>query len=93
MVEEGGEEHQSQRRMFIIPPTPESLLAKTFKKICVDELRGTNISMAVTERGGRRLGEELGCTVPGMSAKEHCKRENCFTCNLVSAQLGMCRRT
>ena len=21
--------------------------------------------MAVTERGGRRLGEELGCTVPG----------------------------
>ena len=41
--------------VFIIPPTPESLLAKTFKKICTEELKGTNISMAVTERGGRTL--------------------------------------
>ena len=77
--------------LFIIPPTPESLLAKTFKKICIEELKGTNIAMAVTERGGRRLAEELGCTVPGKSAKEHCKREKCFTCN--TGQLGMCRRT
>ena len=43
--------------VFIIPPTPQSLLAKTFKKICTEELKGTNITMAVTERGGRRLGE------------------------------------
>ena len=58
--------------VFIIPPTPQSLLAKTFKKICKEELKGTNISMAVTERGGRTLGQELGCRVPGKSenAKE-----------------------
>ena len=42
--------------VFIIPPTPESVLAKTFKKVCQGELKGTNILMAVTERGGRRLG-------------------------------------
>ena len=77
--------------VFIIPPTPGSLLAKTFKKICKEELKGTNISMAVTERGGRTLGQELGCRVPGKSAKEHCKREKCFTCN--TGQLGMCRKT
>ena len=77
--------------VFIIPPTPGSALAKTFKNICREELRGTNISMAVTERGGKRLGQELGCTVPGKSEKEHCKRETCFTCN--TGQLGMCRRT
>ena len=61
--------------VFIIPPTPESVLAKTFKKVCQGELKGTNILMAVTERGGRRLGQELGCTVPGKNEKEHCKRE------------------
>ena len=72
--------------VFIIPPTPGSVLAKTFKNICREELRGTNISMAVTERGGRRLGQELGCTVPGKSEKEHCMRETCFTCN--TGQLG-----
>jgi len=65
------------------PPTPKSLLAKTFKKICTEELKGTNISMTVTERGGRTLGQELGCRVPGNSEKEHCRREKCFTCNTV----------
>ena len=35
--------------VFIIPPTPGSALAKTFKNICREELRETNISMAVTE--------------------------------------------
>ena len=87
------EERGSQVRegVFIIPPTPGSLLAKAFKNICQEELRGTKISMAVTERGGRRLGQELGCTVPGKSDKEHCKRETCFTCN--TGQLGVCRRT
>ena len=46
--------------IFIIPPKHKSLLAKTMKKICQDELRGINISVGVTERGGRRLSEELG---------------------------------
>ena len=77
--------------VFIIPPTPGSALAKTFKNICREELRGTNISIAVTERGGRRLGQELGCTVPGKNEKEHCMRETCFTCN--TGQLGVCRKT
>ena len=77
--------------MLKIPSTPESVLAKTFKKVCQEEFKGTNISMAVTERGGRRLGQELGCTVPGKSEKEHCKREKCFACN--TGQLGVCRRT
>ena len=77
--------------VFIIPPTPDSVLAKAFKKICEEELRGKNISMAVSERGGRRLGQELGCTVPGQSLREHCRREKCFPCN--TGQVGACRKT
>ena len=77
--------------VFIIPPTPNSLLAKEMQKICEEELRGSNISMSVQERGGRRLGQELGITVPGGSSKDHCRREKCFTCN--TGQEGVCRRT
>ena len=77
--------------VIIIPPTPNSVLAKRMKKICQEELRGTNISMGVQERGGRRLGQELGVTVPGRSGREHCRREKCFPCN--SGQEGVCRRT
>ena len=77
--------------VFIIPPTPGSILAKAFKKICQEELKGSNIQMSVTERGGRRLGDELGVTVPGASSKEACMRQKCFPCN--SGQGGVCRRT
>ena len=97
-LEKGGRWYRREERgskvregVFIIPPTPESALAKTFKKICEEELRGTKISMAVSERGGRRLGQELGCTVPGQSTREHCRRERCFPCN--TGQVGMCRKT
>ena len=41
--------------VIIIPPTPNSILAKEMKKICEEELRGSNISLSVQERGGRRL--------------------------------------
>ena len=47
--------------------------------------------MCVTERGGRRLGDQLGTTAPGASSREHCRRDQCFTCN--TGQLGVCRRT
>ena len=50
-----------------------------------------DISLAVTERGGRRLGQELGATVPGKNEKKHCGREKCFACNTGSE--GVCRRT
>ena len=61
------------------------------KKICQEQLQGTNISMRVMERGGRTLGEELGCRVPGGSRREHCDREKCFPCN--TGTEGVCRRT
>ena len=77
--------------VFIIPPTPNSMLAKEMKRICDEELRGRQISMTVQERGGRRLGQELGMTVPARSSKEHCRRDNCFPCN--TGQEGVCRRT
>ena len=77
--------------VFIVPPTPNNLLAKELTRICQEELRGSNISMTVQERGGRRLGQELGVTVPGKSKKEHCLRVNCFPCN--SGQEGICRKT
>ena len=67
-----------------------SPLANTMKKICEEELRGTNISMSVQERGGRRLGQELEVTVPGRSSKEHCKRDKCFPCH--SGMEGVCRK-
>ena len=38
--------------IFIIPPTPSSVLAKAMKKICQEELKGTNISIGVSEREG-----------------------------------------
>ena len=75
--------------VFILPPTPNSQLAKELTRICQEELRGSYISMTVQERGGRRLGQELGVTVPGKSKREHCLRENCFPCN--SGQVGICR--
>ena len=53
--------------IFIVPPTPNSQLAKELKRICLEELKGSNISMTVQERGERRLGQELGVTVPGKS--------------------------
>ena len=77
--------------IFIVPPTPGGLLAKTLRRICQEELKGTSISMGVTERGGRRLGQELGCTVPGRSTREHCGREKCFPCG--TGMVGVCRRT
>ena len=72
--------------VFIIPPL---LTAGWPRKICEEELRGSN--MSVQERRGRRLGQELGITVPGGSSKEHCRMEKCFTCN--TGQEGVCRRT
>ena len=77
--------------VLIIPPTPNSVLAKALKKVCQEELRGTNIQISVTERGGRRLGDELGVTVPGASRREACGRPKCFPC--MSGQVGVCRRT
>jgi hypothetical protein len=77
--------------VIIIPPTPDSVLAKELKKICQEELKGTNISLAIQERGGRRLGQALGTTVPGRGERRHCQREKCFACN--SGQEGVCRKT
>jgi hypothetical protein len=77
--------------VIIIPPTPNSVLAKEMKKICQDELRGTNMSLTIQERGGRRLGQVLGTTVPGRSERRHCQREKCFACN--TGQVGVCRKT
>ena len=72
--------------VFIISPL---LTACWPRKICEEELRGSN--MSVQARRGRRLGQELGITVPGGSSKEHCRREKCFTCN--TGREGVCRRT
>ena len=77
--------------VFILPPTPGSVLAWRLRKVCQDKLKGTEISIGVTERGGRRLGQELDCTVPGGSRREHCQREQCFSCN--TGMEGVCRRT
>ena len=77
--------------IIIIPPTPNSILAKEMKKICEEELRGSNISLSVQERGGRRLAQELGVTVPGRSQKMNCQRFNCFPCN--TGNEGVCRKT
>ena len=76
---------------LIIPPTPNSILAKELRKVSQEVLRGTNISITIMERGGRRLGQVLGTTVPGGSRREGCGRAKCFTCN--TGQEGVCRRT
>ena len=77
--------------VIIIPPTPNSILAKEMKKICAEELKGSNISVAIQERGGRRLAQDLGLTVPGKSESKNCQRFNCFPCN--SGNEGVCRKT
>ena len=66
-------------------------MAKEFKQVCREELKGSNISIKVQERGGRTLGQELGVKIPGMSKKESCGRDNCFPCN--TGNEGVCRRT
>ena len=77
--------------MFIPPPTPNSILAKEFRRVCQEELRESKIAMTVQERGGRRLGSVLGVTVPGRSRRENCGRESCFPCHTGSE--GVCRKT
>jgi hypothetical protein len=77
--------------VIIVPPTPDSALAMEMKRICQEELKGTNLSLTIQERGGRRLGQVLGTTVPGRAQRRHCQRENCFPCN--SGQEGVCRKT
>ena len=47
--------------------------------------------MAIQERGGRRLAQELGVTIPGKSESKNCQRFNCFPCN--SGNEGVCRKT
>ena len=76
---------------MIIPPTPGGALAKALKKACQEELKNSNISLSVHERGGKQLGHILGTTQPGASKIEHCRREKCFPCN--TGQVGVCRRT
>jgi hypothetical protein len=77
--------------IIIVPPTPDSILAKELKRKCQKELEGTGISVTIQERGGSQLGRVLGTTVPGASRREHCGRPKCFSCN--TGQEGVCRRT
>ena len=77
--------------VLIIPPTPESVLAKAFKKVCEEELQGSKIRISVQERGGKQLGQLLGITTPGASNKKNCGRQTCFPCN--TGHEGVCRRT
>ena len=60
--------------VIIIPPTPESALAKALKRVCEEELKGSKINLSVQERGGKQLGQLLGTSVPGASNKKHCER-------------------
>ena len=77
--------------VLIIPPTPESVLAKAFKKVCEEELRGSKIRLSVQERGGKQLGQLLGIKTPGASNEKNCGRQTCFPCN--TGHEGVCRRT
>jgi hypothetical protein len=77
--------------VIIVPPTPDSILAKELRKVCQKELKDTKISVTIQERGGSQLGRVLGTTVPGASRREHCGRRKCFPCN--SGDVGVCRRT
>ena len=60
--------------VLIIPPTPESALAKAFKKVCDEELKDAKIRLSVQERGGKQLGQLLGITTPGASSRRNCGR-------------------
>ena len=77
--------------MFIIPATPNSIPAKEMRRICKEELKDTNISITIQERGGRRLGSVVGVTLPGRSRREACGRATCFPCN--TGCPGVCRKT
>lgn len=77
--------------VFILPPTPNSLLAKEVFRVCREQLAESNLSITVQERGGRRLGSVLGVTVPGRSHRESCSRASCFPCS--TGSVGVCRKT
>ena len=77
--------------VFILPPTPNGILAKEILRVCKEELTDSKLSITVQERGGRRLGSVLGVTVPGRSKRESCRRDACFPCN--TGSVGMCRKT
>ena len=77
--------------VLIIPPTPKSVLAKAFKKVCEEELQGSKIRLSVQERGGKQLGQLLGITTPGANNRKNCGRQTCFPCN--TGHEGVCRRT
>ena len=74
-----------------MPPTTNGILAKEILKVCKEELKESNLSITVQERGGRRLGSVLGVTVPGRSQRESCSRATCFPCS--TGSVGVCRKT
>ena len=77
--------------VFILPPTPNGILAKEVLRVCREQLSESNMSITVQERGGKKLGSVLGVTVPGRSEKKSCGRDTCFPCNTGSE--GVCRKT
>ena len=78
--------------VIIIPPTPDSILAKKMKTICSEEMKENNIRVTIQERGGRKLGHTLGHSVPGARGILNCQREKCFVCNSGGKE-GICRKT
>ena len=40
------------------------------------------------ERGGRRLGKELGVKIAARSKRENCRRDDCFPCGSGSVELA-----
>ena len=63
--------------VIIIPPTPGSMLAKELQSVCREEVKASNISISITERGDTTHDQVIGAKKPGASRRKHCRRENC----------------
>ena len=72
--------------VIFCPPTPNSELAKTLRKIAEEETEGNGWSVKVIERAGIKLQHQM----PGLKEASECGKDDCFL--HITGGKGDCRK-
>ena len=72
--------------VLFFPPTPNSELAKSLRKIAEEETKDTGWSVKVIERAGKKLQHQ----VPGLKEPIDCGKDDCF--QYKTGEQGDCRK-
>ena len=72
--------------VLFCPPTPDSELAKSLRKIAEEETDGNGWSVKVIERAGTKLQHQI----PGLKEPSECVKDDCFL--HITGGKGDCRK-